>query len=181
MDRLFIAISLPLQVKNAVADAQLQIKDQMKNSNVTWVAPENFHVTLHFLGDVEEWEKGHLIIASHEKDYPTAFEMKLTGVSAFPNKKNPRTLFVDTTMHPSLLGVRKRIADVLLEHEFRIDTRKWASHITVGRVKDRAEVLQPEKIKVEPVKFTVVSFDLISSTLGPEGSIYEVVETFPLT
>lgn len=180
MKRLFLAVNLPQEVKDQVAAVQAQVKKQMKRSDVAWVAPDNFHVTLHFLGDVDDEHQSVLVATLGEKEYPQPFMLRLLEIAAFPNKKDPKTIFVETTVHPSLIGLRKRIADVLVQHGFEIDGRKWTSHITLGRVKKRAEVLQPEKIDVEKLEFDVESFELMSSTLTSTGSQYHKEYSFEL-
>ncbi|MFH1711883.1 MAG: RNA 2',3'-cyclic phosphodiesterase [Patescibacteria group bacterium] len=181
MERLFIAVNLPDEIKSEISRVQDQIKKQLKHSNVTWIAPDNFHITLHFLGDVEEWQKNELQISFKDKEYPAPFALRLQEVSAFPNKKKPKTIFLDTTLHPSMIGLRKRIADVLVVQGFKIDRRQFSSHVTLGRVKTQSEVLQPEKITIEDLDFKVESFELMSSELTPNGSIYQIIESFSLS
>jgi 2'-5' RNA ligase len=120
------------------------------------------------------------VSAIRAKEFPKPFDLALREVGAFPDKKRPKVLFVSTAVHTALLGLRKRLGDVLAEFALEIDTRPWEGHVTIGRVNVQSEVLQPEKISVEPVTFTVDRFALMSSALTPSGSEYETLEEFPL-
>lgn len=153
----------------------------MRHSDVAWVKPGNAHLTLHFLGETATEEQKVLVEHLKKVTFPKPFALELNGVTAFPNKKQPKILFVETTSHPSLIGLRKRIADVLAGQGFDIDARKWTPHVTIGRVKRQSEVLQPERISFEPINFRVTEFDLMSSELHAEGSLYAVEETFSLS
>lgn len=180
MDRLFLAIQLSEAAKRAVADIKSQVQAQMQHSRITWVSDSNFHITLHFLGDVVNEKRNELINRMRRIEFPKSFELKLDRIDAFPNKKRPQTIFVDTTSHPSVHGLHMRTGKLLAELGFDIDERPWHPHITVGRVRIQSEVLQPEKIHIEPAAFDVSSFELMKSTLTPNGSRYEAVESIRL-
>ncbi|MFA6130825.1 MAG: RNA 2',3'-cyclic phosphodiesterase [Patescibacteria group bacterium] len=179
-DRLFLAIPLPIEVRKEIAAIAGHVHEQLRFSKVSWVPIENYHITLHFLGEFPKESQSDFVLALREKIYPNSFEIRLKEIGAFPSKKNPQTIFVETTIHPSLLGLRKRVGDVLASFGWSIDRRVWHSHVTIGRVKKRSEVLQPEKISVPPTYFSVRSFQLMKSTLGHEGSAYEIVSRFRL-
>ena len=179
-ERLFLAVNLADPIKDEIKKIQDEIKTQMRRSQITWTWPENFHITLHFLGDVEEVEREHLCEELRAKKYPETFASHVLGVSAFPSKKQPRTIFVDTDLHPNMLGLRKRTADVLVGLGFILDERPWVPHITIGRVRVQSEVLKPEEIKWEKILFQISGFELMRSTLTSNGSIYEIVESFKL-
>lgn len=176
MPRLFLAIPLSWEIKQAVWNIQDQVKEQMPRSHVSWVEPEQFHITLHFLGEVSEEVEAELIGRLRNKEWVVPFTLKLSNLAAFPNKKHPHVLCVKTSMHSGAFGLYKRTGDVVASLGLPIDERSWEPHITFGRVKVQSEVLRPELIQVPPLKFAVSSFVLMSSVLSPEGSRYEVVE-----
>lgn len=152
----------------------------MPHSRVTWVSDVNFHVTLHFLGDTELKTKDKLIVRLSGLEYPDPFELKLKAVMAFPDKKRPKTIFIETTTHPSVYGLHKRTGKILAELGLPLDERPWQPHVTLGRVRTQSEVLQPEKITVEPLSFLVDKFFLMKSTLTSDGSLYETLAGFEL-
>ncbi|MFA6521984.1 MAG: RNA 2',3'-cyclic phosphodiesterase [Patescibacteria group bacterium] len=179
-DRLFLSVPIPREVKQEIAVIAGHVHDQLRFSTIAWTPIENYHITLHFLGDIPRDVQGDFVSDLVAKEFPRQFELRLKEVSAFPNKKNPQTLFVETTVHPSLLGLRKRVGDVVSSFGMPIDEREWHSHITIGRVKKRSEILKPEEIPVKPMKFLVKGFVLMKSMLQSEGSKYELVHRFRL-
>lgn len=180
MSRLFLAILIPWEIKQAVWNIQDQVKEQMPHSRVSWVEPEQFHITLHFLGDLLEDVEAELIRRLKEKEKVIPFELKLVELTAFPNKKQPQVLCVKTNMHSGAFGLYKRTGDVVVSLGLPIDERPWDPHITFGRVKVQSEVLKPELIEVPPLDFLVDKFVLMSSITYQEESRYEVVEEFEL-
>jgi 2'-5' RNA ligase len=180
MERLFLAILLPDEIVSEIRSVERQLQGQMRRSKVAWVAPEQAHITLHFLGDTDEMRRDELIAMLHEVEYPQPFELTLTGVAAFPNKKQPKVIHVAFKNHPNATGLYARTARVLVELGFELDERPWTPHITIGRVKVQSEVLKPEEIVVRQLEFTVSSFALMRSILMPQGSLYEAIETFQI-
>lgn len=178
MSRLFLAIPLPWEIKQAIANIAEEIKKQMKFSKVNWVEIENYHITLHFLGDVDNEKEGQLIRALKQKEYPAPFELKLVGIDAFPNKKIPQIIVAKTNVVSAAFGLYKRTADVCVSLGLNISEKSWEPHITIGRVKVHSEVLKPEIIDLPTLNFQVNSFVLMASTLTAEGSLYDVVEEF---
>lgn len=180
MSRLFLAILLPWEIKQTVAEAAEKVKEQMKFSQVNWVDPQQYHITLHFLGEVERETEDRLIQALKTKEYPTPFELKLGVIDVFPNKKAPRIVVAKTNIVSAAFGLYKRTADVCVSLGLNISEKSWEPHITIGRVKVQSEVLKSEEIILPALSFEVVSFVLMESILTPEGSWYEVVEEFLL-
>lgn len=180
MSRLFIAIPLPFEIREHLALLQRDMMTSFRYSTIAWIKPDNFHLTLHFLGDVDEAFIEPLTRELGRLAYPEAFTLRLSAVDAFPNKKNPRTLFVSTTMHPFHMVLRKRTANVLAELGLPFDTKEFHPHITLGRINVRSEVLLPERHDVRPLSFWVDRVILMQSTLAPGGSVYEPLATFPL-
>lgn len=180
MERLFLAVGLPLEARVAAAHAQARMRAQLKRSRIAWVAPEQFHVTLHFLGETEQAEREELVRQLSVQAYADPFELHLGDVGAFPDKKKPHTLWLGTTGHPHLLALRQRTAQVLVGLGFDVDPRPFAPHITLGHVQVQSEVLKPEDIVVEHLGFAVDRFQLMSSREVGEKTVYETVASFPL-
>lgn len=178
--RCFLAIEIPADARAEVARVQEEVRQQLRHSRVTWVAPENFHITLHFLGEIDDELRERIVAGLHALTYPPSFELRLRDVHAFPHAKDPRVLIVRATTPTELLGARKRAADILAGLGVALDHRPWDAHVTIGRMNVRAEALRPEAIAVAPIAWTVQSFILMRSTLTSEGSIYEPVASFTL-
>jgi 2'-5' RNA ligase len=180
MSRLFLALPLPWEIKQTIFETVEQIKNQMSHSRVGWVRSEQYHITIHFLGDVDEGIEDRLIFELRKGNYPKPFQLTLGEVGAFPDKKHPQTIFVKTNIHLFAIELYKKLGGVLANLGFELDRRPWMPHITVGRVKVQSEVLKPELILVPEQTFCVESFILMASTLSAEGSFYDIVEEINL-
>jgi 2'-5' RNA ligase len=180
MSRLFLAIPLPWEVKQTLWNIQDKVKEQMKHSRINWVESEQFHITLHFLGEVSEEVEDELVRRLKSKEWVVPFELKLAELTAFPDKKHPYVLCVKTNMHSGAFGLYKRTGDVIASLGLPIDEHTWEPHITFGRIKVQSEVLKPELVVVPPLKFEINKFVLMSSVTYQEGSRYDVVEEFEL-
>ena len=180
MKRLFLAFDLTDEAREVVAGIQKKVKTQFEHSDINWVPPEQFHVTVHFLGETDERMILKLTKQLNEVSYPPQFELFLDGLDAFPDKKEPKTMYVRTSFRTEAFGVVKRSANVLAGLGVPLGKRPWKPHITIGRVKKQAEVFKPREIEVPEVSFDVGHFTLYESQLTHEGSEYSAIETFSL-
>ena len=177
--RAFIAIELSDEIKSALSRVQSHLK--YSGADVKWVERENIHLTLKFLGEITE-DKAQKIgaildgIASSSRP----FELTLQDIGAFPKIEFPRVIWagLDKGAGEST-EIAKRIDDELSKIGFDRETRPFAAHITIGRVrspknkealKDKINTAGDLWNKVEGQ--TVGSITLFQSTLTPNGSIY---------
>lgn len=178
--RLFIILELPTDVRAHLVELQQQMKHHFHHSKISWVKPEQFHVTIHFIGDVDDAQAQKLVDALKQQKYPGSFHVHLEAVSAFPDKKHPKILVVGVTSHPFLLQLRKRTADVLANLGLPFDGNTYRPHITLGRITTQSEVLQPERYSVDPLPIPTDHFALMQSTLSSEGSVHQALYKQPL-
>src|SRR5262245_66270718 len=90
--RTFIAIELPSEIKSALASLQTELR--RAGADVSWTRSENIHLTLKFLGEVDERRIGEVekvCVSSAAEFQPFALSLKETGV--FPNARQPRVLW----------------------------------------------------------------------------------------
>ncbi len=178
--RAFIAINLPSKVKQKLGEVIAKLKKINPDYAIKWVKPENLHLTLHFFGDLNEKqiaqvEEGIEEITKRSK----SFKMNTGKFGCFPNEKRPRVIFIEVkntkTVH-TLIGE----LEVMLQNlKFKVDTRPWQAHITLGRVKNHTKC-KTDDIKIEPIAFNVKSVELMESQLTREGSVYSIIKSFPL-
>ena len=168
--RLFVSIELPRAITQCLTELDPHLR------GVRWLAPEQMHLTLSFLGnvpeDVEEKLKAHLSAIEWK-----AFFLPLTGFGAFPGKGRPNVIWIGVgTGHPHLFQLHKRVQEAALAAGLEPDLRSFHPHVTVARCRD----VSPETIR--PFLKTHASFDagmihvesfcLNSSELRPAGSVY---------
>jgi 2'-5' RNA ligase len=141
-----------------------------------WVDPGNFHVTLRFIGEVDEGVASDIDAALAQIRAP-CFSLALAGVGHFGEGEKARTLWVGVEKQPALLHLRGKIESALARMGLPQERRKYAPHVTLARLKQAA----PERLqgfveehalfRAEP--FAVEHFCLIASFLTKAGAIYE--------
>jgi len=183
--RTFIAIELPQKIIGTLSALQNQLKNTQ--ADVKWVAPENIHLTLKFLGEVDEKKIEKIIQALEEtaKDNQP-FSIRLCALGAFPKINFPRVIWVGIDAGDE---ETKNIAFVLEEKLQKLgipkEKRPFSSHITIGRVRSginreklvkELDILQGKGLLQENLEFLATKITLFKSTLTPKGPVYEILK-----
>lgn len=179
--RCFIAIELSEEIKNTLAKIESELQRNIQG--VKWVNPDNIHLTLKFLGQIEK-EAIEEIKKILDEITATArpFKIRLSQIGAFPNPNQPRVIWVgidDGTKESSHLAnlIEEKIVPLGIEKE----DRAFHPHLTLARIKflkDKSSVKNAfASLKVPQVEMTAAKIALFQSTLTPEGPIYTVLET----
>ena len=176
--RAFIAIELSDQIKETIRNFQEHLKPL--GCDISWVKPENVHLTLKFLGDV----KTKMLPSVTEtlgdvcKDL-RPFDPSLTQPGVFPDLRHPRVIWVglDDTQR-NLERMAESLETALGNIGFKKERRDFQAHITIGRIRTLKNIEQLceaiKKLSVPPgVKQSVGQIILFKSILTPQGSIYE--------
>lgn len=184
--RCFIAIDLPEDIKKYLLDTSKFFKIE----GLKHIGPQNFHITLKFLGEIDEniVEK----IKNKIKDATTSqkqFFCVIKETGTFPNIEKPRVIWVGVESGHQLEDLAKKINKSLATLDFKEES--FTSHITIARVKKldvvvkenvAAALSEAQKIQLkvkEEAQFKVAEMKLVKSTLTPKGPIYETIATFP--
>lgn len=182
--RLFLAINLPLNIKNELADLVVKLHQDNKNKTIKWVEENNFHLTLHFLGDTTEEKIKQINQALQpitEKFNPLNYQLA-NKISAFPNLQEPKVIFLEMKElnNGQTFELHKQIGEGLESLGFTIDKRPFRLHLTLGRVKFKTSLQIPDFV-LKVTNFSVNSIDLMASQLSPTGPKYTKITTFNLT
>jgi len=133
--RTFIALELPGEIREKLAQLQSMLNDG--TSGVRWVRPAHMHLTLHFLGptrsDRLEDIAGALDVATRNIQ---PFVFAVAGIGAFPNSNNPRVIWAGIQAPERLFAFKKQLAAGLASLGFSRDSRPFAPHLTLGRLRD---------------------------------------------
>ncbi len=133
--RLFVAIALPEEWKQVLAQPEASIG--WLGRGVKWVEPRGMHLTLKFLGDVEEVRlaaiDARLATACGEG---TPFSMRLRGTGVFPNAKRPRVYWAGLEAGSELMDLQTRIEHEMGELGFEREEHPFRPHLTLARIKD---------------------------------------------
>lgn len=175
--RSFIAIALPPQVRLAAGNVQ---KILLANGiRLKWVRPENLHLTLRFLGDIDRKQLPGIetAIGAAVKDV-IPFVLNARGFGVFPNMRSPRVVWmgIEGDLDP-LMRVYRRLGEELTPLGFPPELRAFTGHLTLGRVAGRTSPQLLEDAvstadRIESGKFTVDRICFMKSDLRPTGAVY---------
>ncbi len=171
MPRLFIALPLPEDVV-----AELAIVARSGASGWRWVEPDAMHLTLAFLGEVEEGAVASAERALREAASGAgALDLTAAGVGAFPDQRRARVLWAGVGGDlRRLAGLHAALTEALLGEGFEVDDRPFHPHVTLAR--SRAPQPLPEDLDRTRLfgRWTAAEARLYESHLGPAGPRYEV-------
>jgi 2'-5' RNA ligase len=184
--RLFIAIDIDAPVLASVVKLQRRIKDKMKNGNgLKWVAPQLMHLTLKFLGEVDESRIEEItdaiaIVCLEKKIFE--FELSVIGTFGRPAK----VLWLGSAEQSAeLAALAAAIEQGLSELGFEKETRPFSAHLTLARIKDSGVDKNLRRIvndfeKIEPMPIKVDSVCLYKSQLTSDGPVYTLLRKIEL-
>jgi RNA 2',3'-cyclic 3'-phosphodiesterase len=166
MLRLFVGIALPPEIKLRLSLIAAGVP------GARWVDPGNYHVTLRFIGEVDEGMAGD-IDESLAQIRAATFDLVLSGVGQFGD----RMLWAGIEKNPALQHLRDKVESALVRLGLEPESRRYAPHVTLARLKGASEArLQAyiqEHALFRAAPFAVNRFSLIASYLTKSGAIYE--------
>ena len=182
--RAFIAVGLSEETRAALAEVQSELR--RVQADVKWVAVESIHITLKFLGWVDDamLEKIKAVAASCAAG--GAFSYTVNGLGSFPPGRKPRVVWAGVTDGAARLIALAQKLDAALEPlGFEKENRPFVPHLTIGRVRSprKAELLAPAIEHHASTMFgtcEVSELILFESKLSPRGATYLPVERFNL-
>ena len=176
--RLFIAVDLPEEVRSYLGSFKSLFPDL--HGKVSWVRPENIHITLKFLGEVADSKTAGIAERLNKIKFLT-FSLTLNTFGFFPRENALRVFWINFVAAARLRALSREIDKVL--PEFRND-RSFKDHVTLARIKtvsplERSSFLEKiSSLQLERKEFVVDKFVLYRSTLTPRGSVYEPIFSF---
>lgn len=178
--RLFFAIELTDPARREVD--LLQKRLLRNHANVQWVRPENLHLTLKFLGEVEENRLPGLRQAAEEAAASfSPFLISLEGVGAFPGARHPRVIWVDIQEgRETVVRLARALEEACGRLGFPPEERPFSPHLTIGRGRSLSEPLSAPPFKTnEPIR--VDRLVLFQSLLSSQGPRYTPVAVIPFS
>lgn len=147
---------------------------------VKWENYQKLHLTLKFLGEVEESkiEKIESVLAESVRTY-SPFRTAISGFGGFPNLRNPRVLFIGLSENHELLKLQCEIEERLEGFGFKKENQAFVSHVTIGRIRGRAQSKGSFPVP-QNTSFFIAEIALMKSLLHPEGSKYTPISVFRL-
>jgi 2'-5' RNA ligase len=177
--RAFVAIDLEEAIKKSL---QALVRDlKATGADVRWVQAGGLHLTLKFLGEIDEAQAFRVkAILAEVAGRHAAFPLRLEGTGAFPGERSPRVLWVGFAAEPGLLALQGELDKALEAEGFAREDRAFKPHLTLGRVKGTARLqnamLELAKHREESFGgMTVRKVALFESRLRPEGAEYKIL------
>ncbi|MFV8753755.1 RNA 2',3'-cyclic phosphodiesterase [Nannocystaceae bacterium ST9] len=179
MARLFLGLDLPDEVDS---DLQLTIGGI---PGARWQTPEQLHLTLHFLGEVDGGDMRRLIAALAELDAPS-FEMQLRGAGVFPPRGPTRVLWIGVHDPDPIRLLHERSGKIIDRVGIDREQRKYAPHVTLARFDRPSHDADIASWVVRHAFYSSASWrvdhvQLYSSVLGRGGPKYRIEAAIPLT
>jgi len=179
MIRLFVAIEIPPALRAELSTLQSGVP------GARWVAPENLHLTLRFIGEIDNGLASD-VDAALARIGSIGFELAIKGVGYFGDGGRLRALYAGVEANPALEQLRQKVESALARCGIRTGSRRFVPHVTLARFAGRQEaghhlaqfMASHSLWRAEP--FDVEHFSLFSSVTRPEGSLYRVEATYPL-
>lgn len=175
--RLFVGIELPPALCAELAALQGGLR------GARWVAPENLHLTLRFIGEVDRRQANEIADELGALRAPR-FDLRLADAGTFGSGRRPRALWVGVAPAPALADLKKRVDAACARAGLGPDDRRFAPHVTIarlgGRIADAAAQRAGEIAAVAHGGFAVEEVVLFESLAGADGPHYERVARYPL-
>ena len=197
MIRAFVAGELPDELKKTIAQVQAQIKGRIAReippeARIQWVRPDSMHLTLKFLGDIEETQVESIrqALASRVMTVP-GFLVEVGSLGVFPDLRMPRVLWVGLSDQPGhlqgLLHLAEQVETSLETLGFPRESKPFNPHLTLARIKERSrevgKVLSDSGILKHETRLGSLPVEMISlmkSDLKPSGAVYAKLWEAPL-
>ena len=178
--RLFIAIELPEQIRTSILAARNESQASLPEKSVRWIRPEQLHVTLKFLGNVDAGRVDDLVAAvGRAADGFGELRLRAGGLGMFPNRHRPRVLWigVDDNGSGRLANLQRAVEAASAPFTTEQPGTAFTGHVTIGRCKPipRKELVRfaAAAAAMEKRRFgewTAESIAIVRSEPGPRGS-----------
>lgn len=174
--RTFIAIEVPSEIKSVLAAMQNDLKDV--GADIAWTHPENIHLTLKFLGEIDKKVSSAVekicVDAGRES---SIFTLTINGMGVFPTARHPRVLWIGLAGEiKKLERLQEDLDERLTAFGFDPEEKDFRPHLTLGRVKSNRNIRELiEKAghySLPKLSFSVRELILMKSDLHPTGACY---------
>lgn len=176
--RVFVAVDISAEVRREVSRRIDFLRSKFSNLRVGWDKPEKLHLTLKFLGGIDEQQLQDLIIATEKAVQGISpFELTIAGANVFPFKGRARVLWLDIAKgKETLKKLNERLEDECLAVGFERGEHEYTPHLTIARLREPHNSAELAKLHVTThfpaISFQVNEIIIMKSDLSPQGSNY---------
>lgn len=176
MHRLFIGIDPPEEVKDQLLDLMGGV------AGARWQSEAQLHLTLRFVGEVDRHRANDIAAALESLHHPR-FELSLAGVGSFDRRGHVSALWAGVAPHDPVHTLHKKVDQAIARAGLPPEHRAFHPHITLARFGRDAGSLDgfvAQHGGFASTPFDVDDFCLYESQLTRDGSVYTIVERYPL-
>ena len=170
MPRLFTGLEIPENIRQHLS----LLKTGLLGSR--WISPENYHITLRFVGDIENRLANELADSLENVDFET-FPLRVTGLGSFGGNK-PRSIWAQIEADDELFSLQRHHEHIARQTGLPPETRNFIPHITLARLKGTSSLDVAKFIEnfgdYTSEWFNVESFVLFSSKSQKGGGPYKI-------
>jgi 2'-5' RNA ligase len=176
MPRIFTGLEIPAAVTQSLS----MLRGGLPGAR--WIDPENYHLTLRFIGDVDD-ATAHEIASVLARVRRTPFELRFDTLSSFGGRR-PRAVIATLAQTPALMELQSEHERLMQRVGLEPEGRKYTPHVTLARLRDSssrqvADYLASRALVFTP-PFQVTRFVLFSSRASVGGGPYVVEAAYPL-
>jgi 2'-5' RNA ligase len=175
MPRLFTGVEIPPDIGTALSSLRGGLP------GARWIDPENYHLTLRFIGDVDE-VTAHEVASLLGRVQRGAFELRMEGLTSFGGRK-PRAVVATVAPEQTLLDVQAEHERLMQRIGLEPEGRKYTPHVTLARLRDSSSNQVAEYLATRGYfrtsSFRVSRFVLFSSRNSVGGGPYVVEAAYP--
>ncbi len=186
--RAFIAIDLPKEIKDNLCLVQENFKKLP--ARINWVNPDNIHLTLRFLGEIEQSQTDKIITAIKGSALLTSpFQINLSSISVFPDTALPRVIWIGINSgNERIQEIYRNLGTKLKSLGIPEESRQFLPHITIARIKTilkkKEFLMELNNLKDTSPKvnsyFQARKITLFKSRLTAKGAVYEIIKELDL-
>ena len=176
MPRLFTGLEIPTELGEALS----LLRGGLPGAR--WISPENYHLTLRFIGDVDD-DVAHEVASVLGRVRRSGFELRVEGLSSFGGRK-PRAVVAAVAPQPAVMELQAEQERLMQRVGLEPEGRKYTPHVTLARLRDSSSWEVAEYLSARAAfrssPFPVSRFVLFSSRNSVGGGPYVVEEAYPL-
>jgi len=179
--RLFISLNPESGDLVHLKDVFPEIKKDLESYPVKWIEPDKFHMTLRFLGDVEEQNIEPLACTLDRLKFDfELIEFSTDKIGFFPDSRYPNVIYAGLLEKGNSAEQLVSFIDRIILNFGVKPEKRFVPHITLGRFsRDKRKKIEPEfSFPLKPENVIFRSFSLMKSSLRPEGPVYEELYKF---
>jgi 2'-5' RNA ligase len=176
MPRIFTGLELPSDVAQSLATLRGGLP------GARWIDPDDYHVTLRFIGDVDDTLAREVALLLGKVSRPS-LELRLDGLSSFGGRR-PRAVIATLAQTPALMELQAEHERLMQRVGLEPEGRKFTPHVTLARLRDSSSRQVADYLATRPflapLPFRVTRFVLFSARASVGGGPYVVEAVYPL-